>query len=240
MLTEAINDVDLYLAMLYNTASRQRLRRTLAALTNRTVRSRGMATRIILKCEVCGQLFDRKPSEAVRARACSFSCRSVIVNRDTKLRIPLAERFWEKVDNTPGQGPNGDCWIWKGTLNKDGYGMINVDGRPTRAHIVSYEMTKGPVEHGLCVCHFCDIRQCIRPSHLWLGTPGENVRDMFAKGRGNSPKGERAHASKLTTEQVTSIIADPRRGSDIARAYGVSPSTICMIKKGLRWKHLTP
>lgn len=202
-----------------------------------------MANRIILSCVICGQEFQVKPSHS-HQRACSRKCgRDLfsLTSKETKFtQRPVEPRFWAKVDKTPGHGPNGDCWLWTGNLNKDGYGMLSVAGRLTRAHIISYEMHNGPVEKGLCVCHFCDVRECIRPDHLWLGTPRENAADMAQKGRAAVIYGEANHASRLSEVQAQGILSDTRKQSVIAREYGVSPATVCMIKKGLRWPHLQP
>jgi predicted transcriptional regulator len=55
-------------------------------------------------------------------------------------------------------------------------------------------------------------------------------------------RGEKNHSSKLSVEQVSRIKAvlaeDRMYVSEIAREYGVTPSTIAAIAKGTTWRHV--
>ena len=152
------------------------------------------------------------------------------------MRRTLEERFWAKVDKSDG------CWLWRGATIWSGYGKLWVSGAYVRAHRLSYELAHGPIPDGLCVCHRCDVRLCVNPSHLFLGTIVENLADMRAKGR-QAPvprlRGEAHGRSKLTSDQVSRAraLAGTMRQADIAALLGVSQTHISRIVAGDSWGH---
>lgn len=89
----------------------------------------------------------------------------------------LPERFWRNV-----HADLSGCWLWRGGT-RHGYGVCTIDGVAKGAHRLAYADFRGPVPEALVVCHSCDVTNCVRPDHLWLGTQQDNVKDMFAKGR---------------------------------------------------------
>lgn len=97
-------------------------------------------------------------------------------------------RFWSKVYKT------ANCWFWVGNRNlKDGYGRIWTNRKNRRAHIVSWELHhKTTFPDGKSGLHTCDIKQCVRPDHVFPGTEKENCADSAKKGmhRGRLPRRE--------------------------------------------------
>lgn len=169
-------------------------------------------------------------------------------------------RFQNRIDRTPGHGPEGKCWAWVLGKNKGGYGIIMIRGdrpKPVRvlAHRVAFFLETGhlPPPETPCVCHSCDWPPCVRGDHLWAGTRGENMSDMWSKGRANlsrrkrtrpaecSKRGERHECAKLTDAKVLEIRARHSAGertNGLAREYGVSPVTISDITARRTWHHI--
>jgi len=108
------------------------------------------------------------------------------------------KNFWKKVKKTPG------CWLWTASLvSKNGYGKFHfkLTGKTYRnisAHRASYTINTGPIPDKLFVLHRCDVKHCVRPDHLFLGTQQDNVRDCVSKGRWNPG---RYHAFKTHCPQ---------------------------------------
>lgn len=140
-------------------------------------------------------------------------------------KASIQERFWSKVHRTD------TCWTWKAFINQRGYGRFCINYRMHTASRVAWMLTNGPIPDGLFVCHHCDNRACVNPSHLFLGTNQENLIDMIQKGR-------QSHLCKLTPSDVLSIRSDTRLQRIIAADYGVSQCRISVIKSLKSRKHL--
>lgn len=149
-------------------------------------------------------------------------------------------RFWSKVGITDD---SDECWIWKGGINKKGYGGFNA-GRPYSynsriAHRYAYIFHYGKLNTDLLVCHACDNPSCCNPYHLFSGTAYQNSSDMLTKGR--SSKGERQGHTHLTSTDVGAIKALIQTGrleqKEIAAIFQISQQSISKINTGNSWRY---
>lgn len=135
-------------------------------------------------CESCGKEYGPKwgMKQFHASRACSRGCSTALGQRN-RIWPTKEQRFWEKVDKSPGQGPNGDCHEWQGHRIKWGYGSFKVGRAVKKAHRVAYELEHGPIPSGMLVKHSCDNPPCCNPAHLSLGTQIGNMAEMLERGR---------------------------------------------------------
>lgn len=132
------------------------------------------------------------------------------------------------------------CWIWKGAPAKSGYGVMYHKGIGgcMLAHRASYTLHKGSIPDGLLVCHKCDVRTCVNPDHLFLGTHKDNTQDKIKKGR-DWVRDHRLSIAKLTEEQVLEIISDSASTlRALGKKYNIAYSCVAKIRKGVTWKYL--
>lgn len=113
--------------------------------------------------------------------------------------IPIDEKLARKIE----YDLNGGCWLWSGNLTPNGYGQMSTfGGRKLSAHVESYVIHKGHIPAGMFVLHSCDVRSCVNPAHLSIGTRADNMRDMARKGRATGGGGQ-----ELSTEEIAIIAA---------------------------------
>jgi len=137
-----------------------------------------------------------------------------------------------------GLDPTG-CWLWTGVLYRGGYAQVYHDYRRRRAHVVAWEIKHRCTLLGdLIVCHRCDVRRCVNPSHLFLGDHGDNARDRNSKGRAAPKTGENNGRARLTREVVIESRRRALQGariSDLAELHGVNLSVMRAAIKGDTW-----
>lgn len=102
-----------------------------------------------------------------------------------------------RVDQSRGKSA---CWLWKGTLERGGYGSVHADGRRWQAHRYVYTHMKGPIPVGYVIDHTCNVTACVQPQHLEAVTYAENTRRMVARGRGSKVRGKRREDIKSDAE----------------------------------------
>lgn len=137
-------------------------------------------------------------------------------------------------------GPN-ECWNWKGSRKKGWHGQWrNGLGQIELAHRAAWRIMKGEIPPGMFVLHRCDNPACMNPSHLFLGTQADNLKDMWAKGRARPgvSKGEKHGNAKLTAELVRDIRSSQESGVELARRLNLTTTTICDVRKRRTWKHI--
>ena len=137
--------------------------------------------------------------------------------------LSIALRLGAKTTKIPG-----GCWLFRGSITGKGYGKIWFDGRKQLAHRVAWQLEYGAIPEGLQVCHSCDVRNCVKPEHLFLGTAMDNTQDAVAKNRLRCGR-------KLTPAQVEQIRNDPRTQRVIAAELGISYATVSLVKARKTW-----
>jgi hypothetical protein len=78
--------------------------------------------------------------------------------------------------------PNSGCWIWTHALNGQGYGQVTFHKKHMDAHRLAWNLFKGIIPPGFFVCHKCNLKSCVNPFHLYLGTNSENILDAMKGG----------------------------------------------------------
>lgn len=85
--------------------------------------------------------------------------------------------------------PDTGCWLWEGSKYQNGYGWLKVFGKVVSVHRFSYELHRGPIPEGMHILHSCDVRHCVNPDHLRVGTHQKNMAEAAERGR--IPSGSR-------------------------------------------------
>jgi hypothetical protein len=178
---------------------------------------------------------------AATRRYCTPQCSQLASRGRTsplagKRKLTLEECFWPKVDK---RGTD-ECWIWIGARETNGYGILanRSERGVVKAHRLSYELHFGKFDPQMEVCHHCDNPPCVNPSHLFLGTHLDNMRDRSVKQRTHRHMGSANGRSRLTHEAVQTVRAMYESGCSqaaIAKQFGVTQSQVSRVVRGVHW-----
>lgn len=142
-------------------------------------------------------------------------------------------RFWSKV----AKSHPDECWLWTAGVNSHGYGHFTLDacrGKKIKVHRFSWQLHSGTeLPDELDVLHRCDNPPCCNPTHLFVGTAVDNVRDMIAKGR--------APQRKLTAldRRVIYRLVGRLPKTVLGRIFGVSRRTVYTISRSVPTEGVT-
>jgi len=176
-------------------------------------------------CPCCGKRFfkkkDRSTSNWIKQNYCSSKCSKI----KFPIKIYLQNKYNDLMSKT--QKTITDCFELKKCITSKGYGRIPIFGKNKSAHRFVWELLKGDIPEGLCVCHHCDNPKCINPDHLFLGTFYDNNHDKINKGK--QPKGLQIHSAKLSESDKIEVIELYKKGishKNIAIKFGMIPNSI--------------
>jgi len=178
-------------------------------------------------------------------------------HRTRKASLSLRQLLEERVDKDgplPPHRPELDqCWPAcpaRGGPPGPNYAEIWVpaEQRTRSAHSIAWELAygnhpcmRGPRLGHIQVLHRCDNRPCARPSHLFLGTMSDNIKDMHAKGRAADFNGANCGAAKLTVDIVGTIRSRRAAGDSLrtlGQTYGISSGHISQIVSRQIWRNV--
>ena len=141
------------------------------------------------------------------------------------------ERFWNKVIKQP----NG-CWEWQGSLDRSGYGQFKLydtgHGKGSqRQKVIAAHRMAWKLEKGQCppyLCHKCDNRKCVNPSHLYEGSPQENSQDRSRRHPGWACRSLSDHIIRRIRREYFIGFSS----NQLSNKYSISKHTVLKIING--------
>ena len=109
-----------------------------------------------------------------------------------------------------------------------GYGRMEVQGKLWKAHRVSWMVhNNSNIPNELYVCHRCDTPACVKPEHLFLGTPADNMADKVSKGRSwRGGKGKPLAFDLVQVEALRKLVLQGFSSAEIAKKFSKHEETV--------------
>lgn len=123
--------------------------------------------------------------------------------------------------------------------DKDGYPKKKWNKTSKSMCRFIYIQMFGEIPEGMVVRHKCDVRACINPEHLEIGTVKDNNNDKMERNR--LPRGENVYCSKLNENQVKAIKYLLNKGvspTEISIDLNIKRKLIYDIKYKGSWSHI--
>lgn len=134
-----------------------------------------------------------------------------------------------------------DCPKWPFRRNKQGYGVLSLDGRDRLVHNLVCELVNGKQPPNYEAAHECGKGSsgCFGAACLSWKTHAENMADAVR--HGTMSRGEDRHTARLTESQAIEIYRAPisAETKELARRFGVDEETVRDVRKGRTWAWLT-
>lgn len=130
--------------------------------------------------------------------------------------------LWDKI----ARGSDTECWLWLGSVNEKGRGVLRVAGKFRYAHRVVWELSRGQILRGCnWIEQICRNNRCCNPKHL----------------RVKSFRGSGHPCSKLTEGEAMAIYDlywSGQSQSQLAKRFSVGRKTVGRIANGETWRHV--
>lgn len=142
--------------------------------------------------------------------------------------------FQSRISQVP---TSAGCLEWTGTIERGGYGVVQIAGKQHRAHRYAFIRAGNVVADDQIVLHRCDNRKCCNVKHMYAGKQKDNKRDPMAQ----SHRGELNARARFSEDDVVAIRKAYANGETqvaIAARLKTTQGHISEICGGKLWSHL--